>query len=161
MENKHSSDGMAEDLIRSLVQLGCTEMHCKTIIEKKTSEIDNGLIEVDKMDALSLHMDQISSATEMLHETAQLRREIMLYLFQMYGGKGDKTKWCSVKHLGISMMCTFEAYQASNNDLALLELAQRQNKLFIRALTEFLGVEITDCASCFADILKGGGNHGN
>ena len=34
MENKHSSDGIAEDLIRSFVQMASVELHTKTLIQK-------------------------------------------------------------------------------------------------------------------------------
>ena len=31
---------------------------------------------------------------------------------------------------------------------------QQANKLFVKAMSKFLGVTITECASCFSDILK-------
>ena len=156
MKNDHSTDGIAEDLIRSFVQMGCAEIHAKTLLEKRVSEIENGIIDVDDPDTLKIHMSEIRSIEEDLNAYAQARREDMLYLFNLYGGKGDKEKWCTVKHLSISAMCAFEVWQASESDSQLEIMAMRKNKMFIKALSQFLGVEITECASCFADILKGG-----
>ena len=39
MQNKHSSDSIAEDLIRAFTQIGNTELHTKTLLEKRVSEI--------------------------------------------------------------------------------------------------------------------------
>ena len=52
-------------------------------------------------------------------------------------------------------MTVFEAYEASDNDLELLNLAYEANKAFVSALSRFLGIELTDCAACFADSMKG------
>ena len=74
-------------------------------------------------------------------------------LFGMFDG--DKDAWCLVKHLGIGAMTLFEAYEASDNDLELLNMAYDANKAFVLAMTRFLGVEISDCAACLSDSLKG------
>ena len=47
MENKHSSDGIAEDMIRSFVQVGCAELHAKTLLEKFSAELENGIVDVE------------------------------------------------------------------------------------------------------------------
>jgi len=153
MENKHSTDGIAEDLIRSFVQIASAEMHTKTLLEKRVSELENGLIDYDK--ELESQLKKIDELKEEINELAQLRRDDMLYLYELYGSKGDKEKWCSVKHLGIAMMTAFEAWQASDNEEVLLTAALNKNKLFLKAVSQFLGVEVTECASCFSDILKG------
>lgn len=153
-ENKHSTDGMAEDIIRSFVQIASAEMHAKTLLEKRMSEVENGLIDLEK--DLAAHNEKTNELEKEIEELAQIRREDMLFLFELYGSKGDKEKWCSVKHLGIAMMTAFEAWQASNQNYQLLNMALRKNKLFIKAVSEFLGVEVTECASCFSDALKGG-----
>ncbi|EOH96721.1 hypothetical protein UAW_01886 [Enterococcus haemoperoxidus ATCC BAA-382] len=158
MENKHSTDGIAEDLIRSFVQIASTEMHAKTLLEKRVSELENGLIDLET--DLETQLQKITEYKEEITTLAELRRTDMLYLFDLYGSRGDKEKWCTVKHLSIAMMTAFEAWQASNQDEALLSAALAKNKLFIKALTQFLGVEVTECAACFADIIKGGKNNG-
>ena len=76
----------------------------------------------------------------------------------MSRGLGDVYKR-QVKHLGMAMYTAFEAYQASDNDPEMLDFALRANQMFIKAVTEFLGVEVTECASCFSDILKTGEGH--
>ena len=76
----------------------------------------------------------------------------MLYLFNMY--HGDKSYWCEIKHLGIAAYTLFEAYEASEKDEDLLDLAMEAQKAFTRAMCSFLGKEITDCAACFAEMLK-------
>lgn len=146
MLNVHSSDGIAEDLIRAFVQYGSAEMHLKTLVEKTLAKIENP--SPDDGDLIPLLTDY----EEQLDEVASLRRKTMLSLFKLYNG--NKDNWCLVKHLGIGAMQIFEAYQASDNDADLYNLWIESNKAFIKALCGFLGVEITDCAACFADMLK-------
>lgn len=152
MENKHSSDGIAEDMIRSFVQIGCAETHAKTLLEKYQAQLENGLIDVTKPDVVQAQVEKIDDTVQEITSLAQLRRGIMLRLFELFDG--DKDYWCEVKHLGIGAYTLFEAYQASDDDPTLLNLANEANKRFIKALTRFLGVPITECASCFSDILK-------
>lgn len=147
MENPHSSDGTAEDLIRSFVQFGSAEMHLKTLVEKTLAKIENP--SPDDPDDL---MEQLVGYEDQMEEVASLRRKAMLALFELYNG--NKDAWCLVKHLGIGAMQMFEAYQASDNDVELFNLWVESNKAFTKALCVFLGVEITDCAACFADMLK-------
>lgn len=146
--NKHSSDGIAEDLIRSFVQMGCSEVHAKTLYEKAVGILNN----MDGDDPkVKEQVEKIGRHIEEINEYASLRRQLMLYLFEMYDG--DKDYWCLVKHLGISAYTLFEAYQA-NEDPVLLDMAMDANRAFTKALSAFLGTEITDCAACFADMLK-------
>ena len=147
------SDGTAEDLIRSFVQMACAELHLKTLIEKATAELDNGIIDPFDSDAVDRQVTKLTEMQEELSMTAELRRSVMLHLFSMYDG--DKDYWCMVKHLGTAAFTLFEAYQASDDDTELLSMALDANKRFIKAMTRFLGTEITDCAACFADFLKG------
>lgn len=151
MQNKHSSDSIAEDLIRSFTQVGNAELHTKTLIEKRVSEIENGMIEDDE---ISERLETIQELKEELEKQAQTRRELMLYLYRLYGEKGNKEYWCLVKHLSMAMYTVFEAYQASEQDEELFSLALELNKLFIKYLSKFLGVTITECSACFGDILK-------
>ncbi|MGL4695169.1 hypothetical protein [Enterococcus larvae] len=152
MENRHSTDGLAEDLIRSFVQIASAEMHTKTLLEKRTSELENGFVQDSDIENVLKNIKEIQ---EELIELAEIRRSDMLLLFELYGAEGDKEQWCMVKHLGIAMMTAFEVWQASNNDSILQELYLRKNRLFIKSVSKFLGVTITECAACFADILKG------
>ena len=145
------SDGTAEDMIRSFVQIGCAEVHLKTIHEKTVAELEN-FIDPDENEKVQFALDKISQTTEELNTLAELRRSIMLRLFNMY--EGDKDYWCMVKHLGIAAYTLFEAYQASEDDADLYNLSLDANRAFINAMSHFLGVEITDCAACFADALK-------
>lgn len=147
MENPHSSDGIAEDLIRSFVQFGSAEMHLKTLVEKTIAKIEN-----PSPDDPNDLMEQLVGYEDQMEEAASLRRKAMLALFELYNG--NKDSWCLVKHLGIGAMQMFEAYQASDNDVELFNLWIESNKAFTKALCVFLGVEITDCAACFADMLK-------
>ena len=149
--NPHA-DGLAEDLIRAFVQIGCAELHLKTLLEKSLSEVENGLIEVEKPEVLQAHMEKTEDIDAELEANAQLRRRMMLKLFEMYDG--DKDYWCLVKHLGIGAFTTWEAYQASDDDPELLDMAMEANKRFINALSHFLGMEVVECAACFADLIK-------
>lgn len=149
MLNVHSSDGIAEDVIRAFVQYGSAEMHLKTLVEKTIAKIENP----EPGEDTNVLLSKLEEYETQLDETASLRRKTMLSLFELYDG--DKDAWCLVKHLGIGAMQIFEAYQASNKDVTLFNLWMESNKAFIKALCVFLGVEITDCAACFADMLKG------
>ena len=152
-QNKYSETGIAEDMIRSYIQFGCAEIHAKGLYEKSTAELDNGLIEVTDEDVLQKQLEKCEQYREDIERYANLRRGIMRKLFEMFDG--DKDMWCQAKHLGIGMMTLFEAYQASDDDVELLQMAYEANKAFVKAMTRFLGVEISDCAACFADSLKG------
>lgn len=151
MENKHSSDGIAEDLIRSFVQMASVELHTKTLIEKRISEIENGMVNEED---IPKQLEVIQGLKDDIEEQANTRRSIMLYLYNLYGQKGNKEYWCMVKHLSMAMYTMFESWQASDRDEELLDMAIQINKMFIKALTCFLGVEITECSACFGDILK-------
>lgn len=152
MKNIDSTDGAAEDLIRSMIQLACLEQHYKTLLEKRMSEMENGLIEEEKE---TEHSEKIDNLQEDLEYTASIRRNLMRNLYDMYNGKGDKERWCMVKHWSIAMYTAFEAYQASENDPELFLQYYEMNKMLLKELSAFLGVEITECAACFADALKG------
>ena len=153
--NVNSTSGLSEDLLRSFIQVGCAELHLKTLLEKRVSEIENGMVSDDD---LMKHLEIIDDIENDMEDLAQIRREEMLYVFNAFGGKGDKEQWCMVKHLGLASMTAFEAYQASNNDTDLQRMALELNKKFIKAMTKFCGFEVTSCASCFADFMKGENN---
>lgn len=155
MKNVHSSDAIGEDMIRSFVQMGCAEIHAKTLVEKANAELENGLIDVENPEALQAHLEKIDRLLKQMEKYATIRRGLMVKLYEMFDKKGDETFWCQIKHLGIGSMCLFEAYQASDNDPDLYGLWIASQKVFIEALCEFLGTEITDCAACFGDMLKG------
>lgn len=151
MKNVHSSDGIAEDMIRSFVQFGAAELHLKTLVEKSEAKLRDGLTE--DMDG---EVAKLLEYQKQLDEVTELRRSMMLTLFEMYDG--DKDAWCLVKHLGMGMITAFEAAQASDFEPKMYELWLKANSQFTKALSEFLGTEITDCAACFADMLKGDNN---
>lgn len=156
MKNVNSSSGVGEDVIRSFVQFGAAEMHLKTMYEKTLAELENGIIDTDDADIVQKQLEKLDSYRAELTDIAQLRRQGMLMLFEMFPD-GDKDAWCLVKHLGIGAMCAFEAWQGSDDNPMLLAYAIDANKAFIRAVTRFIGTEITDCASCLSDYLKAGG----
>ena len=153
MKNNLSEIGLAEELIRSYVQFGCAEIHAKGLYEKTLAELDNGLIDVESDDIRQKHLEKLWMFREDITEYAEMRRNIMRVLYEMFDG--DKSMWCLAKHLGIGMMTLFEAYQASDNDPELLQMANEANKAFNKAISRFLGVEVTSCSSCLADALKG------
>lgn len=151
--NKLSEVGYAEDLIRSYVQFGCAEIHAKTLYEKAQAELENGLVDVENPVTLQSQLDKCEAYRQDIDEYSGLRRSIMRKLFEMFDG--DKDMWCQAKHLGIGAMTLFEAYQGSDNDPELLNMAYEANKAFVKAMSRFLGAELTDCAACMSDFLKG------
>lgn len=156
MKNINSSDGLAEDLIRSFIQLAVAEQHIKTLIEKRVSELENGIINTQDTEELNKNFEATKDLRTDLEVYAEARRADMRFLYELYGGRGNKEMWCLVKHGAVAMYTAFEAYQASEMDEELLDMALNKNRLFIKALSRFLGVSVTECAACFADILKGG-----
>lgn len=146
-------DGTAEDLIRAIVQTACAENHAKTILEKKEGQLENGFIDPEDTEKVTKQLEEIADLTDEINALAELRRRTMLHLMEMYDG--DKDYWCMVKHLAVASYCAFEAYQASENDTELYDIYMEANKRFTKAMTHFLGVEITECSACFLEILKG------
>ena len=154
MKNKDSETGMAEDMLRSIVQLGATEVHYQTLYCKARAELENGLIEVENDEVRLNQLDKIEYYQSEINAIADLRRRMMRKLFSFFDG-GNKTAWWLIKHLGVAMYTALEAYQASDNDLELLDIYFDINNEFNKAVTDFLGMEITDCAACVSDMLKG------
>lgn len=153
-KNYMSSSGAAEDLVRAFVQMGCAELHLMTLYQKTYAEMENGLVDMENADVRKAQIEKAERYREDLIEVADIRRDMMRKCFEMFDG-GNKDVWCMVKHLGISAMCAWEVWQASDDDPDLLYDAIQANKLFTKYLTEFFGVEISDCASCLSDMLKG------
>ena len=154
MKNVDSETGMAEDMLRAIVQLGATEMHYQTLYNKSVAQLENGLIEVEKDEVREKQLEKINRYREEINDIADVRRKMMRKLFSLFDG-GNKDAWCLIKHLGVASMTAFEAYQASDDDAELLDLYYDINKEFNKAVTDFLGAEITDCAACVSDFLKG------
>lgn len=113
------------------------------------SEIENGL-----SNDINATIHEVEDLNNELLDYADMRRKQMLLLYKMYGEKGDKKQWCIVKHLSMAMYTMFECWQASEDD-EMQRMYLDINAMFIKAVTKFIGTEITSCASCFADILKG------
>lgn len=155
MENKHASNGLAEELIRSIAQLGAMEYHYKTLVEKTNAELENGIVNVDTNEALIAQLNKADEFKREMIDTAELRRKLMLKLFDMFDG--DKDMWCIVKHSLIAEEQIFESWQASDDDADLMNMWLDANKMSNKAITRFLGAEVTDCASCLSDFLKAGG----
>ena len=156
MKNRDSEVGQAEDMIRAFVQFGAAEIHAMNLYYKTTAEMENGLVDVEDTEVLQKHLEKAGQYQEDINTCANLRRSVMRTLFSMF--EGDKDVWCLVKHLGIGAMTIFEAYEASDNDPELLNEAYEANKVFVKAVSRFLGIEITDCAACLSDALKGTNN---
>lgn len=154
MQNVHASDGIGEDLLRAITNFACSEAHAKTLYEKVNAELENGLVDVEDEKVLQSRLDEMGALREDINNYAELRRKTMLALYEQYGSKGDKNMWCMVKHLSVSTMTLFEAYQASDDDLGLLQLAIDSNKQFVKAVSRFVGADMTECASCLSDYLK-------
>lgn len=153
MKNKDSETGMAEDMLRCIVQLGATEIHYQTLYNKARAELENALIDVSDDNTRISQVDKIEYYRDEINDIASVRRRMMKHLFNMFDG--NKDAWCLIKHLGVAMMTAFESYQASNDDLDLLDIYYDINKEFNKAVADFLGMEITDCAACLSDFLKG------
>ena len=159
MENKHASNGMAEEMIRAIAQLGATEYHYKTLVEKTNADLENGLVELETNESLLKGIAKLDEYRDDLTQAAELRRKLMLKLYEMFGG--DKDLWCIVKHALIAEEQIFECWQASDDDPERLNMWIEANKISNKAVSRFLGAEITDCASCLSDFLKAGGNIGD
>lgn len=154
--NKFSEVGAGEDMLRAIVQMGAAEIHAMGLYYKTQAELENGLIDIEDNEVLQKQIEKGEMYREDIETYSDLRRRMMTALKDMVGTEeANKDLWCMVKHLGLAMMQTFEAYENSDNNLELLNIAYEANKAFTKAVTRFLGVEITDCAACFADSMKG------
>ena len=154
--NGASEVGSAEDLLRAVVQMGAAEIHAMGLYFKTTAEMENGLVNIDDPEVLQKQIEKAEMYREDIEIYATLRRQMTTALKDMVGTEeANKDMWCMVKHLGLSMMQCFEAYENSDNNLELLNLAYEANKAFTKAVTRFLGVEISDCSACLSDALKG------
>lgn len=154
MKNSLSETGIAEDMIRSYIQFGCAEVHAKSLYEKTIAELNNGIVDVEDNDVVQKHLERAQMFKDDINAYAMMRRDIMRKLLEMFPN-GDKSMWCQAKHLGIAMMTLFEAYQGSDDDAELLHMAYEANASFTLAMSRFLGVEITSCSACFAEMLRG------
>ena len=155
-KNVNSEVGSAEDLLRAVVQMGAAEIHAMGLYFKTTAEMENGLVNIDDPEVLQKQIDKAEMYREDIETYATLRRQMTTALKDMVGTEeANKDMWCMVKHLGLSMMQCFEAYENSDNNLELLNLAYEANKAFTKAVTRFLGIEITSCSSCLSDALRG------
>lgn len=154
--NKSSEVGSSEDLLRAIVQMGAAEIHAMGLYYKTTAEMENGLVDVDDPEVLQKQIEKSNMYLEDIETYATLRRQMTTALQSMVGTEeANKDMWCMVKHLGLSMMQCFEAYENSDNNLELLNLAYEANKAFTKAVTRFLGIEVTECSACLSDSLKG------
>ena len=155
-KNVNSEVGSSEDLLRAVVQMGAAEIHAMGLYFKTTAEMENGLVNIDDPEVLQKQIDKAEMYREDIETYATLRRQMTTALKDMVGTEeANKDMWCMVKHLGLSMMQCFEAYENSDNNLELLNLAYEANKAFTKAVTRFLGIEISDCSACLSDALKG------
>ena len=153
--NNLSEVGAGEDLLRSIVQMGCAEVHAITLYFKVESQLEHGLVDVTDPDILQKTIEKADMFREDINTYADLRRRMTKALTAMFeNGQKDPLMWCQVKHLGIAYYTALETYQASDDDPELLMLAYESYRAFIKAVTRFLGTEITDCSSCFSDILR-------
>lgn len=154
--NDFSEVGASEDLLRAVVQMGAAEIHAMGLYFKTTAEMENGLVNIDDPEVLQKQIEKAEMYREDIETYATLRRQMTTALRDMVGTEeADKDMWCMVKHLGLSMMQCFEAYENSDNNLELLNLAYEANKAFTKAVTRFLGIEISSCSACLSDALKG------
>lgn len=154
--NKNSEVGSAEDLLRAIVQMGAAEIHAMGLYYKTTAEMENGLVNIDDPEVLQKQLEKAEQYKEDIADYATLRRQMTSALMDMVGTENrNKDLWCMVKHLGLSMMQCFEAYENSDDNPELLNLAYEANKAFTKAVTRFLGIEISDCSACLSDALKG------
>lgn len=154
--NSNSEVGAGEDLLRAVVQMGAAEIHAMGLYYKTTAELENGLVDIDNPEILQKQLEKAEQYKEDIETYAVLRRQMTNVLKEMVGTEdANKDMWCMVKHLGLSMMQCFEAYENSDDNPALLNLAYEANKAFTKAVTRFLGIEISDCAACMSDSLRG------
>lgn len=153
--NDLSEVGAAEDLLRSIVQMGCAEVHAMTLYFKVESQLENGLVDVTDPETLHKAIGKAEMFQEDIATYADLRRRMTKALMEMFDNEEkDPMMWCQVKHLGIAYYTAMETYQASDDDPELMALAYEAYKVFAKAVTRFLGVEISECASCLSDSLR-------
>lgn len=155
MRNDLSSSGIGEDLIRAFTQMIAGEMHLKTLYEKTIAEMENGIADMSDEKVRTEYIKKTNDYLEDIEHLSDIRRRTMLKTFELFDG-GDRDVWCMVKHLAVANMQVWEAYCGSDKDVELLELALQSNEMLVSYITRFLGAEVTSCAACLSDFLKGG-----
>lgn len=140
-----------EDIIRAFVNISVAEAHAKTNYEKIISEMENGTIDVDDEKVLEKHLSMSETTREQLSNICGLRRRIMMRMYDAFPERNEH-EWCMIKHLAIVQNCLFEAYQAGDEQSERLWLDA--NEEFTKAMSDFLGMEITPCSACFSDMIK-------
>lgn len=148
MKNPNSTSGVAEEMIRVITQLACVNSHAKTLYEKITSEMENGL--TDNLEASS---EEANRLLTQINETDELRRRYMRKLKEMYP-QCNQNYWCSLKHTLLADYNAYECYCGSDDDDELLALYMEVHKKAVEITTAFLGEEVTSCSSCLSDMLK-------
>jgi len=152
---KNTSEGAGEDLLRTIVSLVSVEAHSKTIIEHYSSQLREWELTDEEVNE---NVSKLITEQDFMDGVATQRRELMKLLMKMFGDQGDKRKWCTVKHLAQAQYTIYEVYQALSDGEVRSEVFnhwQEINAQFIEAVSALIGVEITSCASCFTDIMKG------
>lgn len=142
-------DSGTEDIIRAFVNASVAEAHAKTNYEKLISELEQGTVDTDDDEVLARQMERVENTLEQLKSLCRIRRNIMMRLFD--SSPGNENEWCMIKHLAITENCLFEAFQAGG-DCERLWLDAHEE--FIKAMSDFLGMEITPCSSCFSEMIK-------
>ena len=139
------------DLALSIAQDCADEWHSRDYIQGLESELES----VDEKEMPALHeklKKQIEEEKEEWLDGVKLRRRKMDVL-GIQSPNYDYHKRCTLKHRATAYVEAVETYQASPQDINYVVLVKSE-KRFFRALSKFMGMEITDCGRCLSDQLN-------
>lgn len=159
--NKNSSVGITEDIITNIMHLGASEYHLEILIRKYEDQIkfwynqDNPEMQSEE-DKISVYdaKDKVNQLTMTLQQVTEERRRAMRLLKTQANDNGNPDLWCLLKHVLVSVITSFEAWQVdfANDNVKFVFI--EQSRVANQVLAMFLGYEVTPCSACLTDQLK-------
>ena len=149
--NHQSSIGLTEEMITNLLNAVAFEYHQRINYEKYHSILN--IKGVDSEEERFMYEDLLSQSKELLSLGTELRRNAMRIL-QSLSTSENKDLWCSLKHVAVMTITSFEAWQVDLDNYELEEYYHSTVELFNNVISSFLGFAPVPCSACFADMMQ-------
>lgn len=149
--NHQSSIGLTEEMITNLLNAVAFEYHQKINCDKYHSILH--IKGVDSEEERLMYEDLLSNTMTLLKQATDIRRNTMRIL-QYLSVSDNKDLWCSLKHVAVMVITSFEAWQVDLNNSELEEHYHSTVELFNNVISSFLGFAPVPCSACFADMLQ-------
>lgn len=150
--NYQSSIGLTEELITNLLNAVAFEYHQRINYEKYYSILN--IKGVDTDEERIMYSELLDNAKKMLDLGTKIRRSNMQLLSSISQNENGKDLWCSLKHVAVMTITSFEAWQVDLEDKNLESYYHETVELFNTVISQFLGFAPVPCSACFADMLQ-------